>query len=125
LRRRQLNEKTETIRVTLRLDISKDRAQQQKDKTKSQLQARIIEDTIFDKFKMLRDGLHEVPCPEHAITGTSTTFHSGRNVKLSDGQRRETVIDYTIHGCCCEKIADAAIEKFKYYQLERLPEGDG
>lgn len=110
----------ETVNITLRLDISRDRAQQQQDKTKSQLRARMIEDTIFHKFKALRDGLHQVPCPEHEKTGTRTTFTAGRNVKLNDGQMRETIIDYAVHGCCCEKIADAAIEKFKYYKLKKL-----
>lgn len=113
---------TEKIAITLRLDISSERKSQQQDKTKSQLQARIIEDTIFDKFKLLRDGLDKVPCPEHGKTGSSTTFKTGRSVKIGFGSGRmaETIIDYTIHGCCCEKIGEAAIEKFKYYRLTKV-----
>lgn len=110
-----------TTSIRLRLDISQDRELQLMDKTKRQFQAGRIEDTIFDKFKNLRDGLHQVQCPDHGRTGSSVTFTSGRNVKLNDGQMKETVIDYTIHDCCCEKIANAALEKFKYYKLQRLP----
>ena len=109
-----------TIMITLRLDILSDRKLQQQDKTKGQLQARKIEDTIFYKFKTVRDGLHEVPCPEHGRTGTSTTFKEGGSVKLGNGDLRETFVDFTVHGCCCEKIADAAMEKFKYYKLKRM-----
>ncbi len=112
----------ETLSVTLRLDISSDRKEQQQDKTKGQLQARIVEDRIFDKFKLLRDGLHQVLCPEHKTTGSGTTFREGTYVKIGygAGEMHGTIIDYTIHDCCCEKIADAAIEKFKFYKLKKV-----
>ncbi len=109
-----------TLKIVLRLDISKERKSQTLDKTKNRYDARRTEDDIFDKFKKVRDGLKLVKCPEHQTTAKSTSFKESAYINIGAGESRETIIDFSLNGCCCEKLADAAIQEFKYQRLTKL-----
>lgn len=109
-----------SLKIGLRWDCSKDRKEQTKDKTKNRYTAKRIEDSLFDTFKTLRDELHLVQCPDHQSTGISTTFKEGTLMDIGGGDRQPAHVDYFIQGCCCEKIADEAITKFKYYKLSKI-----